>query len=833
LPPKQRGALRAENIPNEPDADNAAVGKLLYLILPSFSIILIKTVRVMQNYIQKRVSLKKHKHLSRRLWLAGLLLTASMVRLSAQTAVPSDSLAKIQLSDVEIKWVRPSGEMPFAGTNVNRDQINGNIGNGSINNLFENIPSMLITSDAGNGIGATAMRLRGIDHTRINVTLNGIELNDAESQGTWFVNLPNLSSYTQNLTLQRGVGTSTNGAAAFGGSINFETLESNNDKPFLEVSSSAGSFYTFKNSVAAGTGLVKQRFSATAFYSNLQSRGYVEHATANLNSAYFTAQYRLLDFKKGKDYGTLRFNLMYGNEKTGLAWNGTDAETLKKNRRYNSCGAYFDNEGNEQHYNNETDNYQQTHYQLFYNYKKEKQGRENLMHTFDLNVGLHLTRGIGYYEQYKDNRKYSNYDGLTPVMDTAFTIADTVTNRVDTVVKELKKDLVVRKFLDNYFYGFTFNFSDEIRNTQKQSMLRWTIGGAVNEYDGKHYGDIVWTEVAGGVSPHFRWYKNTGRKFQANIYGKIEYMPLRRLLLYGDVQYRYIDYSVKGIDDNFRDLTHRYRWANFVNPKAGISYYLDSRLRNALYFSFALSHREPTRSDIVDAPADRVPVAETLYDFELGYSLNTSKFAFNANLYYMYYHDQLVLTGELNDVGDPMMTNVDKSYRTGIELVASYRPVRFFLWRLNGTFSLNKILNYKNYVIDYDTYSYREESLGVTDIAFSPNVIAGNEFVFTPLKNFDIALQTRFVSRQYLDNSSSKSFSLKPYSVSNLQLSYTIHTKPIEAIRLFFTVNNLFNMKYESTGSFYQYMENGTLYQYDAYNPQAGVNFLGGISLKF
>jgi len=772
----------------------------------------------MQNYIKNNASATKSQSLSHRYWLASLLFMFSLVCLSAQTAPPPDSLANIRLDDLEIKWVRPSGEMPFAGTNVNREQINNNLGNGSINNLFENIPSMLISSDAGNGIGATSMRLRGIDHTRINVTLNGIELNDAESQGTWFVNLPNLSSYTQNMTLQRGVGTSTNGAAAFGGSINFETLNNQDDKPFLEVSSAAGSFYTFKNSVTAGTGLLKKRFSATAFYSNLQSRGYLDRATANLNSVYFTAQYRLLNFKQAKNYGTLRFNLMYGNEKTGLAWNGTDAETLKENRRYNSCGIYWDSAGNEHAYNNETDNYQQTHYQLFYNYKKEKQSRENIIHTFDLNIGLHLTRGIGYYEQYKNDKKYSNY-GLNAILDTNG--------------KELKKDLIVRKFLDNYFYGFTFNFSDEIHNTQKNSMLRWSVGGAVNQYDGNHYGDIIWTEVAHNISPNYRWYNNTGYKLQTNIYGKIEYKPVHRLLLYGDIQYRYIDYRVTGMDDNFRDLTNRYHWADFVNPKVGISVYLDSKLHHALYLSLAMSHREPTRSDIVDAPVDRVPVPETLYDFELGYSLNVNKFALNANLYYMYYQHQLVLTGELNDVGDAMMTNVDKSYRTGIELVASYRPVRFFLWRINGTFSLNKILNYTNYVIDYDSGNYIEENMGTTDIAFSPNIIAGNEFIFTPVKHFDIALQTRFTSRQYLDNSSNKNYSLKPYSTTNLQLSYTIYTKPIEAIRLFFTINNLFNMKYESNGAVYQYISGGEKFYEDYYNPQAGINFMAGISLKF
>jgi iron complex outermembrane receptor protein len=563
---------------------------------------------------------------------------------------------------------------------------------------------------------------------------------------------------------------------------------------------------------------VKDRFSATAASSNLQSRGYLDRATAKLHSFYFSTQYKMLDFKNNKDYGTLRFNLIYGNEKTGLAWNGTDPETMKTDRRSNSCGEYYDDAGNMHYYDNETDNYQQTHYQLFYDFNRKKM-YEKTSQLYQLTVGLHLTRGIGYYEQYKDNRKYSNY-GLNP-------ITDPVTG------KELKKDLVSRKWLDNYFYGATVNFSDEIRFLNNNSMLRWTIGGAVNQYDGKHYGDVIWTEMASMTAPQYRWYNNTGNKLQTNVYGKIEYKPIPQLLVYGDIQYRYIDFKVKGIDDNLRDLTNNYQWKNFLNPKVGLSYYIDKKLRNMLYLSFAVSHREPTRSDIVDAPADRIPTAETMYDIELGYTLTTQKFAFNANTYYMYYHNQLVLTGELNDVGDGMMTNVDKSYRTGIELAASYRPARFFMWRINGTFSLNNIINYKNYVMDYDTGLYQEELLKNTPISFSPNIIAGNEFLFTPLKGFDISFLTKFVSAQYLDNRGDKNYKLPWYSVSNLQLSYTIETKPISSIKLFFAINNIFNYKYSANGSFYQYLEGGTLYQVDAYNPQAGINFMGGVTLRF
>lgn len=728
----------------------------------------------------------------------------------------SDSLQPVQLKPVELRWVNPGNELPFSGTNVNREEIKEKLGNGSINNLMEAIPSMLTSSDAGTGIGNTSMSIRGIDHTRINVTINGIELNDAESQGTWFVNLPNFAAYTQSLSLQRGVGTSTNGAAAFGASMNFNTLNSDESKPFAEVSSAAGSFATFRNSIAVGTGLIKDRFSVTASYSNLQSKGYIDRATANLNSIYLSADYRLFDFKKNKDYGKLTFNMLYGKEKTGLSWDGTPSDSLKTNRTYNPTGIYYDDEGNMHYYDNETDNYQQSHYQLFYNKIAKAEG-EKQTHLFDINVGLHLTRGIGYYEQYKDDTRFSKY-GLPDFITTSDTIS--------------KTDLVRRKFLDNYFYGFSFNVSDDILFLNNQQKLKWSLGGALNRYDGKHYGTLPWMQYAGDIPANYQWYYNEANKTQGNIFAKVEYMPIERLLIYGDVQYRHIQYSMYGIDDNMIDITQNYQW-DFFNPKIGIHVYVDRKRRNAIYFSSAISHREPTRSNIVDAPVNNKPTRERLYDIEAGYYLQMRKFSLNANLYYMYYQDQLVLTGEVNDVGDAIMTNVDKSYRAGIELVASYRPVKFFLWKINGTFSLNKIKDYTHYIDNWDTWGQEAQHLGTTDISFSPNIIAGNEFIFTPLKNFDISLFTKFVSKQYMDNTSDDNHVLKAYSTTNLHLSYTIHTRPISAITLFFQANNIFNAKYETGGWLYKYLEGSSMGYMDGYYPQAGINFMGGVTLRF
>lgn len=727
----------------------------------------------------------------------------------------TDSLNPIQLNTVGISWTRPSGEECFSVTNLDEKTVKKNIGNGSVNNLFDLVPSMITTSDAGTGIGYTYMRIRGIDQTRINVTLNGIALNDAESQGSWLVNLPDLGGKTQNLEIQRGVGTSNNGAAAFGASMNFSTLDASN-KPFLEFSSAAGSFYTFRNSIAASTGLINKRFSATASYSNVLSRGYVERASAKLHSLYFSARYKMLSKDETKDFGTWKFNLLYGNEKTGLAWNGISPEYLSTNRRYNSCGEYVDANGKTAYYENETDNYQQTHFQLFYEKIHPQSGVE-------YDFGLHLTRGLGYYEEYQDDKDVSAF-GFSPLsigQDTA--------------------DFITRKYLDNYLYGFTFHVKQDIDKSvmsdgaMKSRHWIWSIGGDIKRYDGKHFGTFVWAEHADSLHINQHWYDGTGIKNMGNLFGTLAFQS-DHVYAYADLQYRLIDYTIDGTDDELSDVNLHYLW-HFFNPKLGVDYEWKgtrhAALRHSVYATVAVSHREPTRSDLREADPDRRPVPERLYDFELGYRLRGSQFNFNANGYFMYYDNQLVLTGEINSVGAAVMTNVKKSFRLGLELVSTYRPVKWFNWSCNATFSLNRILDFVSYVDDWDNGGQKQEKLGTSTIAFSPAIVASNTLTFTPVKGFDIAWITKGVSKQYLDNSQDENQIIKPYCINNLHFSYTLHTKAVDEIGFFFQINNIFNRQYCSNGWLYKYWMNNEINYMSGYYVQACINFLGGIRLRF
>lgn len=740
-----------------------------------------------------------------------LAMLAGMPGARAQS-VP-DSLRPIMLEGVGISWTKPSGEEMFSATSINKDEINSNIGNGSINNLFEMVPSMITTSDAGTGIGYTYMRIRGIDQTRINVTINGIALNDAESQGSWFVNLPDFGAKVQQLDVQRGVGTSNNGSAAFGATMNFGTLD-NSHQRFFEISSTVGSFNTFRNSATFGTGLIGDVFAATISYSNVLSDGYINFSSAKLHSLFFSSDFYLKNKKKNKNYGKLKLNILYGNEKTGLAWNGVPSYMLDTNRRYNNCGEFYDATGMKHHYFNETDNYQQLHTQLFYDYHKRITDRNFLK----VNVAGHFTRGIGYYEQYKQDKKYSKYALDNPIIG-----EDTIR----------RGDFVTRKYLDNYFYGMTFSVKQsflKVGNKGINNQLSWSVGGGLNHYDGKHYGTIEWAQY-GGVPYNYHWYDGKGDKTQFNVYGTLDYSQ-GRWYTYIDLQYRMINYVIAGTDDELTDIGQKYLW-HFFNPKAGVSVDLDRNRHHSLYLSLARSQREPTRSDLITAPQNNRPVPETLYDVELGYRMQYKKYAFNANAYFMYYDKQLVLTGEINDVGAAIMTNVDKSYRLGLELVSAYRPIKYFTWNIKGTFSLNKILDYTEYVDDWDNGGQIVRRLGTTDISFSPNIVASNEFIVTPVDNFNIALTTQFVSRQYLDNSSNKAYSLKPYCVTNLNLSYCFHTKPVKDIELFFRINNLFNAKYESNAWIYRYIYEGVECVDDGYFPQATINFMGGVRIKF
>lgn len=735
-----------------------------------------------------------------------------LIMLSPMLSAQIDSVQRGEVEEVTIEFTKPTVQTAANVTTMSMPQIRAQQGNGSVNNLLELMPSVVTTSESGNGLGATYLFIRGIDQTRINTTLNGVTINNAESQGSWLVNLPDMAAFIENVSVQSGANTS-DGSTSYGARVDFVT-RGIPTKPFAEVRSSYGSFNTFHNMVSAGTGLIGKRFSMLASFSDIRSDGYIDYSGVRLNSGFLTAELDLYNFKKNKDNGKLKFHMLYGTEHTGLAWNGVPYDLLETNRTYNSCGEYYDDFGNMHYYENSKDHYTQTFYQL--EYVKDwirQEGRQH--HT--LQVMPYLTRGFGYYEQYKDDKKVKKY-GLVALYDSIKTA-----------------DLVTQKYLDNYFYGIHAQYTGtQVFKNHSNQGLRWVAGADVSNYNGKHYGNIVWVQPNRVVDcpAMFEWYRGTGNKLQTKFFGNLRYW-YKNFSVTGELQYRHVDYVIEGVNDELTPIPQEYHW-NFVNPKIALHYYMEKgKLKHSFDLSFATANREATRNDLVGAPDGRKPIPETLYDLEFSYMMHNDKFFFNTTLYGMYYHNQLVRTGELDQTGDPLMTNVDKSYRAGIELSAAYRPVRFFTWHINGGFSINRILNYVHYVEDWENGGYVEQQLGNTPIAYSPNVIIGNDFTFTPLKDFNISLITKFVSKQYLDNSGDDTYVLKPYTYTNLRLSYTFHFKGLKDLELFVHVNNLFNTKYETNAALYTGYYGGEISYYPYYFPQAGINALGGVRLKF
>ena len=717
------------------------------------------------------------------------------------------------LEGITIEYTPPTVRTSANITTMSIKQIQKQQGNGSINNLLEWIPSMVTTSDAGTGIGYTYMRIRGIDQTRINVTLNGVTINDAESQGSWLVNLPDLGSYLEEVQVQSGANTAP-GAISYGARIDFITREIP-AKPFAEVKSAYGSFNTFHNTISAGTGVLNNRFSALAAFSDIRSDGFIDRAHSKLNSAFLTAQYKLLNKLETKDFGTLRFNLLWGTEHTGLAWNGVPFDSLSTNRTYNSCGEYWTDSGERRYYADETDNYTQTRYQLEYN---KKWGTTESKEIHQLNIAGHLTRGIGYYQEYKDDKEPSEY-GLFPIAE-----------EIETC------DFITQKYLDNYYYGVHANYNGAHRlKGEKFHEISWQGGADFDNYYGEHYGNVIWAQPnhVSDFPVDYQWYNGLGKKFQSKLFVSFRYL-YDKFSLRTELQYRFLDYRISGTDDNLIDVTQDYLW-HFVNPKISLHYYLSQKkLKHSFALSFSTANREPTRSDIIEAPAHKKPIPETLYDLEFSYMMHHDRFYVNATLYGMYYKNQLVLTGEINDVGAAIMDNVENSYRMGAELAVAYNPVKFFTWRINGNFSRNRILNYVNFVDNWDDGSQEEEFLGNTPISFSPNVVLANDFTFTPIKRLELSLITKFVSRQYLDNSGNETYCLKPYTYTNLRISYTfLFARFAQELELFVQANNLFNAKYESNGWIYSYYYGNSRFADAAFYPQAGINFLGGIRLRF
>ncbi len=685
--------------------------------------------------------------------------------------------------EVIISATKVNDKSPTTFSNLVKEEIaKKNLGR-DIPYLLQSIPSVVVSSDAGVGVGYTGIRIRGTDITRINVTLNGIPLNDPESHGVFWVNMPDFSSSIESVQVQRGVGTSTNGSAAFGASINIETLNMK-DEAYAEINSSAGSFNTFKNNLNFGSGLIDGKFTFDGRVSKITSDGFIDRAFSDLKSYFISGAY----------YGKstiIKLNMFSGKERTYQAWNGVPKDKLVTDRTYNSYT-----------YENETDNYQQDHYQMLFSQK--------INPDLLLNAALHYTHGEGYYEQFKEGRDFADYL-LDPIVIGTSTIEET--------------DLIQQKWLDNDFLGFTYSLKYDKNN------LNAILGGAWNKFSGDHFGEVIWAQFASNADYRHRWYSNTGDKTDFNIFGKATYQANDQLSIYGDLQYRNINYDIDGFHDDLRDISQSNSF-NFINPKAGIFYQINEK--NNFYTSIAISNREPSRSDYRDSDANHQPQSEQLLDWELGYAYKTSELNLNASLYFMNYKDQLVLTGEINDVGAALLTNVEKSYRAGIEIHGGIKLTSILDWEFNATLSENKIKDFTAYVDNWSPpYSQIPENLGNTTLSFSPSLIAGSTINLNPSDDFQVIFISKYVSRQYIDNTANKSRSLDPYLVNNLHFEYQFKANFVKGITARLMVNNLFDEKYETNAWVYRYFSDGIESAFDGYFPQAGINFMAGLSVRF
>jgi iron complex outermembrane receptor protein len=701
--------------------------------------------------------------------------------------VPQDSTKVNALDEVLVKAVRANEKTPVSFSNLSKKELRErNLGQ-DIPMLLNFLPSVVTTSDAGNGFGYTGIRVRGSDASRVNVTVNGIPYNDSESQGTFWVNMPDFVSSVENVQLQRGVGTSTNGAGAFGASLNLLT-DAVNQESSGEISNSFGSFNSRKHTVKFGTGLMNNHFELAGRVSNIKSDGFIDRAASDLKSYFLQGSY--------VNNNTLIKALVFGGtEKTYQSWNGIeDVDKLANDRTYNTSGEYYDDNGNLKFYDNETDNYKQDHYQLHWS--------QRWSDAWSTNFALHYTKGKGYYENYKQGQDVTDYGIAPQIID-------------GTLIEE--SDVIRRKWLDNDFYGTTFSVN------YKKDKVDFIAGGGYNRYEGKHFGNVLWTRSVVLPEYNFQYYDDFSTKNDLNIFAKLNYELTAKWNLFADMQYRNVSYTANGVETGLVSDTF-----NFFNPKAGVTFTINDK--NTMYFSYARANREPNRTDYEGGN----PKPEKMNDFELGWRYNSAKAKININGYLMKYQDQLVLTGGLNDVGSPIRTNSGKSYRLGIELDAALYLSDKWVLRPNATISSNKN---QDFVFERDGVL---QNLGATDIAFSPNLIAANGLTYLPIKNMQVTFLSKFVSDQFMGNIDSQGSKLNSYFVNDLSFSYEIKSKSVfKAILLTGLVNNIFDYKYESNGYFYTYDDDfsnpGSIKTIEGagYYPQAGINFLAGLTLLF
>ncbi|MFT3903761.1 MAG: TonB-dependent receptor [Niabella sp.] len=762
----------------------------------------------------------------KRIFLWGCLLPAAYGA-NAQTDSTHNKDSFYLLSPIEVRALRLSTKAPFAVSNIGKNEIQKqNLGQ-NLPYLLNQVPSLVTSSDDGLGVGYSSMRLRGTDITRINVTINGIPVNDPESQGVFFVNTPDLASSTSSIQIQRGVGSSTNGAGAFGGSLNLSNNEQSREATAY-ASNAYGSYNTWKHTIGASTGILKGGFQFDIRASKLSSNGYIQRASSDLKSLHFIGGWTSLN-----EMTNIKFNFITGKQTTGQAWNGIGTYFTDKDepatvnyskqldaigRRTNTLGEmYKDKNGNPVYYNDQTDNYQQDYYQLFLNHKFNSR--------WSSNIGLFMTRGRGYYNEYKKGEYFSSY-----FLPGNVTIGDSIIE---------KTNLTRQLWLDNYYYGGVLSATYNYKNTNL------VLGGGYAQYDAKHYGFIKWAEI--GIPVDYRWYNLTAYKTDFNIYGKLQQQIIDNLYGFADLQYRYVSHEMNGFRKNpeieSSGLFH------FFNPKLGLSYFinhLQSRL-SKVYASFAVANKEPNRDDFETSDNASVGSPERLYDFEVGYGFESPLLQAGINGYYMNYKNQLINTGKINDVGASVRANVPKSYRAGIELTAISKPLDWLQISANATFSKNKIKEITEYHTIYNNDEDWEEmgqgtqTFRNTDISFSPNTIAAGSVTVEPFygkigkHKLFLDLSEKYVGRQYLDNSSNKLKSINPYALTNVSIRYFVPSNTFKELGIIFTVNNIFNKKYENNGYTYSYYFNNsaTLATENYYFPQAGINWNIGLNIRF
>lgn len=743
---------------------------------------------------------------------------------------PSDTIVGSKsLQEVVVSGVKATANNPVTFTNLNKEEIQRKNYGQDLPFLLNLTPSTVVSSDAGAGIGYTGIRIRGTDAARTNVTINGVPINDAESHGMFWVNLPDFASSAQQIQVQRGVGTSSNGAGAFGASINIQT-DGIQLKPYAEVSNSYGSFNTLKHTVKAGSGLLQNGWSFDARLSKVTSDGFIDRGASDLKSFFVSGSH-------ATEKGLLKMMVFSGRERTYQAWYGVPQQRLNgdvqgmtelagmlgfSQNELNHLLSSGNRTYNPYTYNNQTDNYQQDYYQLFYSRMLGKYMKAH--------VGLHYTYGRGYYEEFRNQESFTTYK-----LQDSLVLFDRFVNRANAAVADsatyqtvTRGDFVRRRWLDNDFYGAVFSV------TYAREKLSATLGGGANQYDGRHYGELIWAQYALGSKLSDRFYEGTSAKTDVNVYLKTTYRFTDKLEAFIDIQQRQINYQLKGEDLNNGaylpyDLNLEY---SFFNPKAGLTYAIS---QNQNVYAYAgVANKEPIRNDIIQAGKNSIPKPERLINYELGYRRNWQKSAFSVNGYYMDYKDQLVATGEVNDVGAYNRVNVARSYRAGVELTAGVQLLKKLRWQATATYSRNKIASFTEYLDDWDNGVQIAINHRETDIAFSPTWIVSSMFTYIPFKQVEVDLISKYVGDQYLDNTQNDARKTDAFMVHDIRIGYQFKVKGwFEQVKVGVLVNNVLNTEYEPNGYTFSGFTGGRRYDFNYFYPQAGTNFLANLTLLF